>query len=289
MPCNIKKLSPKICNPIHLLKSLDLMNMAYAPNAKNSIHPMDGVEPATPFENIVKIGEGGFSTVYRATWIDGSRTLGWDGNFYEKNVPTRTKPITVVLKTLSKLMSTSPNFLQENLKWENKLTILYTLSKSLYLIHDSGYTHGDFHSGNILQKSDQSDDEIISPPSAPNVSEIQCGPRDRPKFADGTPECYMNLAKQCMDDDPSKRPRIKRVQAIIFNWKIIIQGLQALQAHISNDKLKVKEEFEIADKMVPSLITTSQKHPQAVYVSKRLCLLDKDEIQIKSSNATGKA
>src|ERR1043165_6218956 len=45
-------------------------------------------------------------------------------------------------------------FLRKNfrdLNWQTKLKLLEDISQDLYRIHDAGYVHADFHSGNILQ------------------------------------------------------------------------------------------------------------------------------------------
>ena len=40
----------------------------------------------------------------------------------------------------------------------------------------------------------------------------------RPKFAAGTPKCYIKLAKKCMNSDPYVRPSTWDVYKIIGNW-----------------------------------------------------------------------
>ncbi|PKY42254.1 hypothetical protein RhiirA4_397144, partial [Rhizophagus irregularis] len=109
----------------------------------------------------------------------------------------------------------------------------------------------------------------------------------RPEFAEGTPECYIKLANQCMDNDSSKRPRIKRIQAILFNWRNIIQGMQGILGDSSAGEIKIKKEFEASDKIIPIFTTTLQKH-QEVYRSQPIPNLINydDEVQKKSSNAT---
>ncbi|CAG8744777.1 34052_t:CDS:1, partial [Racocetra persica] len=44
----------------------------------------------------------------------------------------------------------------------------------------------------------------------------------RPEFALGTPDCYVQLANQCMDGNPLKRPTAKEVYKKVQEWKIIL-------------------------------------------------------------------
>ncbi|RIB13633.1 hypothetical protein C2G38_2097863, partial [Gigaspora rosea] len=52
----------------------------------------------------------------------------------------------------------------------------------------------------------------------------------RPKFAPSTPDCYVELANQCMNTDPDKRP----------NFNEIITKLNAWLKIIRNKKIKIK-------------------------------------------------
>ncbi|RIB14513.1 kinase-like domain-containing protein [Gigaspora rosea] len=178
--------------------------------------------------NIKKIGEGGFGSIFSATWLDGIREIKEiektdkdedddvdveddedddDSDFNDDNkdddnyiyVRTRKPSSTVALKTLSgskenhdflkefeslakcglmgtklKIYGLAQNtktteylmvfqyadnrslykFLRESfreLTWQTKLKLLCDISKDLDNIHDAGYIHADFHSGNILQ------------------------------------------------------------------------------------------------------------------------------------------
>ncbi|CAG8724171.1 5460_t:CDS:2, partial [Ambispora leptoticha] len=76
------------------------------------------------------------------------------------------------------------SYLQNNmavLTWKDKLQILDKLAYCLYRTHLDFIVHGDFHSAlDIIRGL-------------------------RPKIAEGTPECYINEVKKCLDADPEKR------------------------------------------------------------------------------------
>ncbi|RIB26185.1 hypothetical protein C2G38_2065597 [Gigaspora rosea] len=46
----------------------------------------------------------------------------------------------------------------------------------------------------------------------------------RPKFALGTPDCYIELANQCMNSDPEKRPSITEIITKLDEWLNIIKN-----------------------------------------------------------------
>ncbi|RIB01062.1 kinase-like domain-containing protein [Gigaspora rosea] len=151
--------------------------------------------PFDRLEDVKKIGEGGFSTVYSAIWLDGKRTisgreqrtkvafksLGGD-NFikeFKAHVECHHKGgslleiygITYFPAEENYMMvfqyadgGNLRDFVQTNfetLTWYKKLEILALLAFDLGKIHKVGYMHRDFHSGNILQvayKSEIGDD-----------------------------------------------------------------------------------------------------------------------------------
>ncbi|RIB14894.1 kinase-like domain-containing protein [Gigaspora rosea] len=94
--------------------------------------------PFDRLDNIQEVGKGGFGYVFSATWLDGKRRAIYDG---EKYIQSRTKPDIVALKTLS---DDSAEFLQN-----------VDIAKDLIQIHEAGYIHCDFHSGNILQHKEE--------------------------------------------------------------------------------------------------------------------------------------
>ncbi|RIB23964.1 hypothetical protein C2G38_759497 [Gigaspora rosea] len=46
----------------------------------------------------------------------------------------------------------------------------------------------------------------------------------RPKFASGTPDCYIELANQCMNSDPEKRPKNIEIITKLREWLKIIEN-----------------------------------------------------------------
>ncbi|RIB16790.1 kinase-like domain-containing protein [Gigaspora rosea] len=76
----------------------------------------------------------------------------------------------------------------------------------------------------------------------------------RPRFAEGTPECYMQLANKCMDANPFNRPIAddvyEQIKMMCFNAEL-------------------KKEFEAANMMIPK-ISTSGKHTETLFSSRSL-------------------
>ncbi|RIB13816.1 kinase-like domain-containing protein [Gigaspora rosea] len=122
--------------------------------------------PFDRLEHIKKIGEGGFGSVFSATWLD--YIIGFD----DKRIFR--EPEIVALKTL-KHIDDNLNFLKEgnlheylvenfiNLNWKVKLKLLKDIAVGLLInIHEEGLIHSDFHSGNILQDDDKGAEFIRS-------------------------------------------------------------------------------------------------------------------------------
>ncbi|RIB03658.1 kinase-like domain-containing protein [Gigaspora rosea] len=95
----------------------------------------------------------------------------------------------------------------------------------------------------------------------------------RPEFTIGTPECYIELAKQCMDSDPQKRPTAKFIHSKIVQWKIIMES-----ENLTNKELDLKNKFINADEINKKTALKSLSNLQNKYYS---TLIDVQEI-IKS-------
>ncbi|KAF0467843.1 kinase-like domain-containing protein [Gigaspora margarita] len=86
-------------------------------------------------------------------------------------------------------------------------------------------------------------------------------------------ECYVQLINRCLDSNAEKRPTINEIWNIILtwdkscNWKI---------AYLDEERLKIRKEFEEADKLIPKLAVTAypDTHPEAVRTSCHLYFPD---------------
>ncbi|RIB28310.1 kinase-like domain-containing protein [Gigaspora rosea] len=74
----------------------------------------------------------------------------------------------------------------------------------------------------------------------------------RPNFAPGTPNFYIELSKQCMDSDPSKRPDSNDIFNKIIHWL---------------DSMEIAKQFFDADKIIEELPRSTQNHPDVIYTS----------------------
>ncbi|RIB02817.1 kinase-like domain-containing protein [Gigaspora rosea] len=79
----------------------------------------------------------------------------------------------------------------------------------------------------------------------------------RPEFAKGTPECYIQLANQCMDANPSNRPSASEICKKLEDWYLKIRA-----EAINEDAKNLKKAFASADVMIKTLSTKLQDYPQ---------------------------
>ena len=68
----------------------------------------------------------------------------------------------------------------KNILWKNKIKILHLSAQDLKILHESGYFHKDFHSGNILQRSENnyaylSDFGLSGPANEQKLGDKICG------------------------------------------------------------------------------------------------------------------
>ncbi|RIB21136.1 kinase-like domain-containing protein [Gigaspora rosea] len=89
----------------------------------------------------------------------------------------------------------------------------------------------------------------------------------RPKFAPGTPDCYIQLSNRCMYADPTKRPTIDEIYKDIDTWSWLSNFDKEL-IFLGKKDLEVRNKFLAADKIIPTLSFTPQCHPNAIYKSR---------------------
>ncbi|RIB16213.1 hypothetical protein C2G38_2038745 [Gigaspora rosea] len=88
----------------------------------------------------------------------------------------------------------------------------------------------------------------------------------RPEFAKDTPECYIKLANECMDANPSNRPSASYIYDELFRWcKIIYNGTAK-----DKDELVILKAFQSSDSVIPKLSTEISIYPKDKLTSKLL-------------------
>ncbi|RIB17330.1 hypothetical protein C2G38_2246446 [Gigaspora rosea] len=73
----------------------------------------------------------------------------------------------------------------------------------------------------------------------------------RPEFAEGTPECYIQLANQCMDSNPSNRPTASYIYGELSKWYNIVDRDFAK----NKNELTILKSFQAADAIISTLPT----------------------------------
>ncbi|RIB24790.1 kinase-like domain-containing protein [Gigaspora rosea] len=89
----------------------------------------------------------------------------------------------------------------------------------------------------------------------------------RPGFAPGTPDCYIELAKQCLSSDPQKRPKALDINEKLYEWNKIMNN--------SDNANDIKKQFLYADKIIKTLPIISPKYPDQMYTGKMINTLAK--------------
>ncbi|GBC08694.1 hypothetical protein RclHR1_08310002 [Rhizophagus clarus] len=275
--------------------------------------------PYNEFKDVEYLDKGGFSTIYKAIWID-------------KNQDKK-----VVLKCFNNLDENLEEFLNE---WKRHESCL-DLSGIIYL---RGLIHCDFHDGNILSHKNKRNKEgkiYISdlglcqpvksslkkyniygvipfmapeilrgkpytpasdmysfsmimweftsgvPPFNDRAHDLQLSlsicKGERPEIIENTPQCYVDLMTKCWSEDPLKRPSALEVKSIIHKW--IYLPYYMLNAKISEELKSNIMEFINAPIVHKNLATES--HPQACYTSRILDFTSEKVNEILVSECLG--
>ncbi|GBC00385.1 hypothetical protein RclHR1_03840007 [Rhizophagus clarus] len=192
--------------------------------------------PYDLFKNIEFIAEGGFSKIYRATWVDGPIINWHDIKYNDWNI-TRDRNYTVVLKKLNNSKYITSKELNEIVSNEGVCIEHISkyfginqdpITKDMMIIipyYDKGdlnhyikIIHSNLHSGNILHFwndyvagrrpfLDRNHDTVL-------IIDICDGLR--PQIITNSPEGYIKLIKECWHSDPKKRPTTDKIFAKIW-------------------------------------------------------------------------
>ncbi|CAG8758957.1 2856_t:CDS:2 [Gigaspora rosea] len=88
----------------------------------------------------------------------------------------------------------------------------------------------------------------------------------RPEFAKGTPECFIHLANQFLDANPSNRPTASDIHEKFSKWYTIV----AYGTAKDKDELSILKAFKSADEIIPTLSTELQIYSKDKLTSKLL-------------------
>ncbi|CAB5356017.1 unnamed protein product [Rhizophagus irregularis] len=166
--------------------------------------------------------------------------------FYGLTKYPKTKEFMMIMEFADEgSLRSSPTNNFNNTMWENKNKRLYFILYDLNSLHELGYLHKDFHSGNVLKASgteyisdfglsgpaneQKSDDKVhgVMPYIAPEVLN---------EFGKGTPEFYKTLAYNCMNANPNERPTAKVIKEkkLKQHSKKLIRKYQISQLHMKS-------------------------------------------------------
>ncbi|PKB99189.1 kinase-like protein [Rhizophagus irregularis] len=265
--------------------------------------------PFDKFTDIEKIGQGGFSEVYSATWLTVRPLIFYYGKTFK-----------VVLKKLNGSRNISDRYITELfLHWNlYKHTGLrfFGLTKDPetndFMMIMQYAEYGNF--GLCGPANEQNPDNKVYgvlPYVAPEVlnkepfttsadvysfgvimAELSSGKPPfhnkrhdfnlalaicdghRPEFGRGTPEFYKKLAYKCMNANPNERPTTQELFDIINIWRYSMSTNRLYYGRefekFDNIKEVLKADFEKANEEIPNISTSFETDPDAVYTSREL-------------------
>ncbi|RGB27779.1 kinase-like domain-containing protein [Rhizophagus diaphanus] len=88
---------------------------------------------------------------------------------------------------------------------------------------------------------------------------------ERPEIIENTPQCYVDLMKECWNEDSSKRPSASKVKVVIENWIFRPDDDEEINEEL---KSNIMEFINAPIGQYNKLVTES--HPQACYRSRLL-------------------
>ncbi|GBC48384.2 kinase-like domain-containing protein [Rhizophagus irregularis DAOM 181602=DAOM 197198] len=256
------------------------------------------------FEDIKKIGEGGFAKVYSATWIDGrAKYKRQDDEGWKKLDP---EPMKVALKNLNGSQSMSAEYLNElqthwNLNKSLKSSLkFYGMTKdpatkefmmilqfaekgnlkcflssnfSNFLWKDKiVYLCGLADDLNSLHKLGFFYRDLHSGNILQNIS----GGAFVSDFGlSGSPN-EQKSSYRCMDANPDQRPAADELLDILAVWDGCTRRNENQEEEkIGYKRKQIKAMFEEADKEIPNISTSYEKNSDAIYTSRKIITIVK--------------
>ncbi|RIB07583.1 hypothetical protein C2G38_2273795 [Gigaspora rosea] len=213
--------------------------------------------PYKGLSNIKEIGKGGFGTVYLAIWLYGFTHSDFHSSniLLNQNIDGKIKSYIADLGlsrtkddvSEGEICGVLPYVAPEVLSKERPFTQaadIYGLGVIMTEISTGQRPFGDVSFDTKL------------------IVKI-CRGLLRPEFAPGTPSSYVELAKQCMDSDPDKRPKALEIHGKVQEWiKSLVEG---------SDNDEIKKQFLDADKMNEKRLSiNSQKYQSSKYVTQKI-------------------
>ncbi len=94
---------------------------------------------------------------------------------------------------------------------------------------------------------------------------------ERPEIIENTPQCYIDLMKECWDTDPNNRPKTPKVKNIIRNWYNNFLNYQTDNNFIEKIDKKSKNdiiEFQKADYIPTTYKSISKSTTESEFISR---------------------
>ncbi|CAG8452118.1 7860_t:CDS:2 [Acaulospora morrowiae] len=164
------------------------------------------------------------------------------------------------------------------LSWKQILDFLTKIAAGLCTIHQTGFVHKDFHSGNILmfskdhptvfpkiadlglsgptqykENTSGKNEKLSFAQKLPSPSSIKSSHDvhlvldiclgKRPDIQPGTPDCYAKLMKRCWSDKPEERPSMMEVYNEVLMWDNIMNKRNMNSNDTNDEYVKFYKDF----------------------------------------------
>ena len=83
-----------------------------------------------------------------------------------------------------------------------------------------------------------------------------------------TPRIYFELAKRCLDSDPTKRPTFEELETTLQFWFAVLDGFGGFDGEKAPIAAGIRESFRVVDN--PIVVPSYQLHKGASYVTSKL-------------------